>query len=155
MHRIANWLLLATLSTSAAAQAETAPAADSAGKMAAISRLLDATGAVQMGKQIIDQTFALQQQSNPDVPADVWVEVRSELSLEDFRPTMIEIYDRHFTAAEIDGLLAFYESDLGQRLIAKQPEILQESMSAGQIWAGEVQAQLLASLRSKGYAKGP
>ncbi len=151
MHRIASWLLLVTLSASAVAQAAAADAAD---KMAAISRLLDATGAVQMGAQIIDQTFALQQRSNPDVPAEVWAEIRNELSLDEFRPAMIRIYDRHFSAAEIEGLLAFYESDLGRRLLAKQPEIVQESMSAGRVWAGEVQQILLASLRSKGYAEG-
>ena len=154
MQRIAIWLLLITLGTSSAVHAETAPAAESADKMAAISRLLDTTGAEQMGQQIIDQMLTLQQQSKPGVPAEVWAEIRGELDLNDFRPAMIEIYDRHFSAADIEGLLAFYQSDLGQRLLAKQPDILQDSVSAGQVWAGEVQEKLLAGLRSKGFAEG-
>ncbi len=152
MRRIAGWLLLMTLGTSTPAWAETAPAASSADKMATISRLLDVTGAVQMGQQIIDQMINLQQQSNPSVPAEVWAEIRDELNLDDFRPALVDIYDRHFSAAEIEGLLTFYESALGQRLLAKQPAILQDSVAAGQVWAGEVQKTLLERLRSKGYA---
>ena len=153
MRRIARWLLLIALGTPALTWAETAPAEDAADKMAAISRLLEITGAIQMGQQIIDQTLTLQQQSNPSVPTEVWAEIRDELKLDDFRPAMLEIYDRHFSAADIEGLLAFYESALGRRLLAKQPEILQDSMAAGQAWAGEVQAKLLERLRSRGYAE--
>ena len=84
----------------------------------------------------------------------MWVEIRAELDFNDFKPALARIYDAHFTAAEIDALIAFYESDIGRQLLAKQPEILNDSITAGQRWAGEVQGKLVETLKRKGYADG-
>ena len=42
------------------------------------------------------------------------------------------LYDRHFSAEEIKGLLQFYGSPLGQKFAAEMPKLTQEIQGAGQ-----------------------
>lgn len=43
---------------------------------------------------------------------------------------MVPIYDRAFSKEEIDGLVQFYESPLGQHVVQVLPQVLQESQDA-------------------------
>jgi hypothetical protein len=42
------------------------------------------------------------------------------------REDLIPIYQRSFTAADIDAVIGFYSSPAGQKFLHKQPEIIQE-----------------------------
>ncbi|MEZ0485997.1 DUF2059 domain-containing protein [Fibrella aquatica] len=42
---------------------------------------------------------------------------------------MVEVYDRYFTAAEIEAFCTFYQSPAGKKLIDKTPTISQEIMT--------------------------
>jgi hypothetical protein len=44
---------------------------------------------------------------------------------------MIPIYARAFSMEDIQGLIQFYESPLGQRVVKSLPEVVQESQAAG------------------------
>ena len=44
---------------------------------------------------------------------------------------VIPIYARHFSTDDIQGLIQFYESPLGQRVVKTMPQVTQESESAG------------------------
>jgi hypothetical protein len=120
-------------------------------KTAEIHRLLEVTGAIAMGSQMVDQLLSIQAQAQPDIPAQVWSDIRTEINFDDFEPAMVQIYDKHFTADEISQLLAFYESEIGRRFIEKQPAIVQDSMSAGQAWAVAIQEKLRVKLQQKGF----
>lgn len=45
---------------------------------------------------------------------------------------MVPIYDRAFTKDEIDGLVRFYESPLGQHVVQVLPQVLEQSQSAAE-----------------------
>lgn len=120
-------------------------------KTAAIHRLLEVTGAIAMGSQMVDQLLAIQAQAQPGIPVEVWADIREEIDFSDFEPAMVHIYDKHFSADEIKGLLAFYESDIGRRFIEKQPAIVQDSMAAGQAWAIGIQEKLRSKLEKRGF----
>lgn len=120
-------------------------------KTAAIHRLLEVTGAIAMGSQMVDQLLSIQAQAQPSIPAEVWADIREEIDFSEFEPAMVHIYDKHFSANEIEGLLAFYESDIGRRFIEKQPAIVQDSMAAGQAWALGIQEKLRAKLEKRGF----
>lgn len=55
--------------------------------------------------------------------------MRDELDWEKMKPIYMQIYAESFTQAEIDGLIAFYESPTGRAFIAKMPLVLNKSMS--------------------------
>ena len=120
-------------------------------KTNAIHRLLEVTGAIAMGSQMVDQLLSIQAQAQPSIPAEVWADIRQEIDFSEFEPAMVHIYDKHFSAAEIEGLLTFYESDIGRRFIEIQPAIVQDSMAAGQAWALGIQEKLRAKLEKRGF----
>jgi uncharacterized protein len=68
--------------------------------------------------------------------------VREELSWEVFEPMMIDIYGRTFSQAEVDGMLAFYRSDVGKAVIAKMPLAMQNAMQAVQSHVGPLREKL-------------
>jgi hypothetical protein len=47
------------------------------------------------------------------------------------------VYARHFSAAEIDEMLKFWESPTGKRLAVLQPQIVEETREALTKWIGE------------------
>lgn len=54
-------------------------------------------------------------------------EMRTTISWEAMLPEFITIYADVYTEAELDGLIAFYQSPVGQAFIEKQPLIMQQS----------------------------
>lgn len=48
------------------------------------------------------------------------------------------LYAEEFTEEEIDGLLKFYETDLGKKLSVKQNLISQKAMMIGQSWGMKI-----------------
>jgi hypothetical protein len=51
----------------------------------------------------------------------------------------------------VKGLIQFYDSPLGRKLIEQQPHILKESMEAGQAWGMRALERMKQKLRDKGY----
>jgi hypothetical protein len=44
---------------------------------------------------------------------------------------MVPIYQKHLTKEDINGILAFYASPIGQKLQREQPAMMQEGMEVG------------------------
>jgi hypothetical protein len=79
-------------------------------------------------------------------------EVRRRLP--EFGDLMAEEWARYFTAEELDQLIAFYRSDIGQKLIALQPKLMQDGLHLGQAWgekvAREVYQKMMPWLKKQG-----
>lgn len=66
---------------------------------------------------------------------DIWVELKKEFdasSLDDLVDRMVPVYQKHLTLKDINGIIAFYKTPLGQKYAKKTPLITQESMQTGQ-----------------------
>ena len=67
---------------------------------------------------------------------------------------MAKIYANEFTEQELVGLVAFYKSPLGQKLLASEPRAIQFSMSYMNQWAQGfaevVNGQFRAEMRKRG-----
>jgi hypothetical protein len=57
-------------------------------------------------------------------------EMTSSDTIDQMIDAMIPIYQRHFSKADLDGMLAFYTSPVGQKFQNEQPAITRESMQA-------------------------
>ena len=51
---------------------------------------------------------------------------------------VVPIYDKYLTHDEIKIIITFYETPVGKKMIAVLPQIMQESMAAGQQWGKEI-----------------
>jgi hypothetical protein len=48
---------------------------------------------------------------------------------------LVPIYDKHLTDEDVKGLILFYETPLGQKMITVLPQVMAESQEAGRKWA--------------------
>jgi len=127
-----------------------------------IEKLLEVTGASQlgaqmasiMGRQVIDGL----KRSQPDIP-DRMIELTKQVLDEEFAKAftgpdsltsrVVGVYAKHFTQGEIRGLLAFYGTDLGKKMIAVMPILVQESAVIGQEWSAQHLPEILATLQKR------
>jgi hypothetical protein len=53
------------------------------------------------------------------------------MPIDEMVDAMVPIYQRHLTREDIDNIMAFYSSPVGQKLQREQPAMMQEGMKAG------------------------
>jgi len=120
-----------------------------------VRRLLDLTGAARLALQTMEAMLPAQRQAMPQVPAVFWdafmAHVRRDLP--QLVDSLVPVYAAHFTLAQLQDLVRFYESPLGRRLAEMQPLIAQESMQVGQRWGALIGAQVGDSLGRAGVLK--
>jgi hypothetical protein len=134
-----------------------------------IERLLDITGSSKMGVQMASMASgqildALAKQS--DIPPKA-IELAKAVLNEEFGKAfegpdglngqIAGVYAKHFTHDEVRGLLAFYDTPLGRKMISVTPALLQEAGVVGQTWAEKnmprIGAAVDARLRAEGFIK--
>jgi uncharacterized protein len=133
-------------------------------KRADIERLLEMTGALSVGKQMAGAVAAQFAQAlknaRPDIPQRVIdvlpqeVEAVFGANINSFKATMIPLYDKYFTGAEIKEMIRFYSTDLGQKAIRVMPALMQEGMAAGQKWGESLGPQIHERVRARFKKEG-
>ena len=58
--------------------------------------------------------------------------MKDELSWESVKPLYMQVYSETFSQEEIDGLIKFYASDVGQSYANKLPVVMEETMAISQ-----------------------
>ena len=59
------------------------------------------------------------------------------------------IYEKHFNLIELNQLVNFYESPLGQKLVRISPELLTESLDLGQQWGMSLVPEIVSRVRAR------
>ena len=116
-----------------------------------VRTLMIKTGVTDMMKQVMNQMIDLQKQNNREVPDEFWDSFMAELDTDELLNMMIPIYSKHYTDEDILALIEFYNSPVGQKTIQVQPAIMQESMTAGQVWGMKLAEKVVAEMQKKGY----
>lgn len=127
---------------------------EGATKQGDIKKLLGITGASRTGLRVFSQVIGMFQRAHSEVPEVVWMEMVSEAEakVNDFVTEMlVPIYNKHLTHEDIKGLIAFYETPAGRKLLAVMPQMHQESRTAGEIWGREFARTVQERLAEKGY----
>lgn len=118
-----------------------------------VRRLLEVTGAAKMGLQVVATIGQSMRQAHPDVPDAVWAELLAEFRGDEITELVVPIYRKHLTGDDVRGLLVFYESPVGRKMLQVQPQILKDSMAAGQRWGEECARRVLKRLEERGYLR--
>ena len=110
-------------------------------KEARIRELMDLTGAKDLGQQLIDagmeQFRSSVMDSQPDNPrARQFVEAfaarfQKRFDSKSLNEQIIPIYDKYLSTEDLKGLLDYYRSPLGQRMLKALPDVARESQAAG------------------------
>ncbi|HEX7130893.1 MAG TPA: DUF2059 domain-containing protein [Rhodanobacteraceae bacterium] len=146
-----NVLLGAVLAAMMAAGAGQAAPATGGASAQQVRELMDTLGLkatlAQMNKVMVQQVARLM----PCVPQDtVAATFNDPQAQEDILDKLVPIYQRHFTSEDIYGLLAFYNSPLGQKVLHEMPATMQEGMQVGRQWGEQRAEAMVAKLKQQG-----
>lgn len=128
-------------------------------KKALIEELLDVTNtremALMMGDHMIANMKAMTQTPNlNDAQFETIASIVKEefgKEIDTFLDMVVPVYDKHFTEAELQELVAFYKTPIGQKAIETLPKITSEIAPLSQQWAisimPKVQSRIQAELK--------
>lgn len=131
--------------------AQAAPQQPSA---AQIHELLKATGTARLMQSMMQQMsanlFKVMGTQAPCVPQSYWEGFAGPGVVEDVIDKIIPVYQRHFTREDIDGLIKFYRTPLGQKVVREMPAVMHESMQIGETWGRTRMQQMIDKLKQDG-----
>jgi hypothetical protein len=67
---------------------------------------------------------------------------------------IVEVWASNFTVEDLKGLIDFYSTPLGKRLIATLPAITQQGMQAGQAWGRQIYQASIQKHKEELIARG-
>jgi hypothetical protein len=114
------------------------------GKVADIRHLLDLIHAAALATQAMASAETsvrplMVSSFRPGAYRDELIELffakfHSKLSGQALVNLLVPIYDKHLTGDDVKGLILFYETPLGQKMITVLPQVMAESQEAGRKW---------------------
>lgn len=124
---------------------------DSLSNDALVRKLLEVTGAGDLGQQLMDG-MAKSFEGLPGLPAGFLEHLMKNARSEDFVELIVPIYLKHFDRATLIAAIRFYGSEQGSALIAKQPAVVAESMEAGKRWGERIADKTLREMEAEASA---
>lgn len=103
-------------------------------------RFLELVGGAQVALRAMERALPAQRAANPQIPSAFWdaFVARARRSMPQLVDSMVPIYAAHFTRAELEQLVQFYQSPLGRHLTEVQPVLAQEGGLVGQRWGASI-----------------
>lgn len=121
------------------------------GKEKDIHKLLKITGSEKLAQENFKLMLRQLKLAFYQVPSEFWEGFEKKADMNQISNLIVPIYAKHFTQEEIQGLIAFYDTPLGKKMITKMPIIQQESMKAGQKWGEDLSKKVLKEIEINGY----
>ncbi|MDQ2972244.1 MAG: DUF2059 domain-containing protein [Rhodanobacteraceae bacterium] len=130
------------------------PAAGGTGGGASAQQVRALMDTIGLKRMLAQMNGAMAQQINHVVPclpaATVQQTFNSQQAQDDIINRMIPVYQQHFSNADIQGLLTFYRSPLGQKVLREMPATMQQGMQIGQQWGMERAQAMVAQMKQQG-----
>ena len=128
------------------------------------ARLIEKTGVLQQAEAMLPLIMGpfveALKAAHPGQAQDI-DDLVQNLILPDMRAALPEfvksfsvIYAQHFTEQELKAIIQFYDSPVGKKMIAKQPEMMQQGQALGAAWGREIAMRAIDKHRAKFAEKG-
>ncbi len=118
-----------------------------------VKEFLEVSGAAKMGEQVVSSMIEMFKSSYSDVQIEFWNEFKKEIKSDQLIDLVTPIYAKHYTEQELNELINFYKSPIGQKTVNLLPVITEESMAVGQQWGMDIAGKALQKLTEKGHIK--
>jgi hypothetical protein len=76
-------------------------------------------------------------------------DMMADMPLNELIEAMVPIYRRHLNKSDVDEVIRFYSSAVGQKLLREQPQMIQEGMQAGVEIQQKRMDQMMAKIRER------
>ncbi|HYO67401.1 MAG TPA: DUF2059 domain-containing protein [Archangium sp.] len=114
-------------------------------KQRKVRRLMELTGAEDMGRQMMDMMTGHFSQS-ANIPPGFMEKFREVAQQESIVDLLVPVYMKHFSEEDLDAAITFHESPAGRRFLAAQPLVLQEAKEVGEQWGVRLAEKTLRAL---------
>jgi hypothetical protein len=118
-------------------------------KLANIRKLMTLTGADKMANQMLDQISENMRSIGGPNSQKYFDEFRKEFDLNKVYEMQIAAYDKYLTAEDIKSVLDFYQSPVGQRMIASMPQIMADMMKQGMEMSQEIAQRVMKKMQEQ------
>ena len=112
---------------------------------------MEMIGATDLGAQVSQQLLGQMRLDFPQVPESLWAEFAESMDPAELTGLAIPIYDRHFTMEELQALIDFYTTPVGQQVVKKLPLVAQDSNVISQQWGETKALEIMQRLAEQGY----
>ncbi|HRF07272.1 MAG TPA: DUF2059 domain-containing protein [Xanthobacteraceae bacterium] len=135
----------------------------SANQLKLARQVVDTSGAAKsfdsVIPQIFQQVYATYTQQNPDLSKEIAAVMQGLIPEFDKRKEEIAVivsraFAAKFSEAELNDILAFYNSPTGKKLVTEHSEILRDAFGKTQEWGGKLSQQLVDRLKDEMKKKG-
>jgi len=86
--------------------------------------------AEQMIHEKVPEATAEQKKKIQQMLEEVMHEALGPAAIQEMLEATVPVYQRHLTKADLEAMMAFYSSSIGQKILHEQPAMVQESMEA-------------------------
>jgi hypothetical protein len=107
-------------------------------QVAKVQRLISLSGGYEIQKvsdQLKDQLITSIKPSYPKISASQWNQIKANMTTEELEVMTARAYLKHYSEQEIDQLIAFYQSDLGQKMQKSLPALQKDLELAARMWS--------------------
>lgn len=131
-------------------------------KQEAIRELIALANAEQLeaifSRQFIDRVADAVALFRPDLDAHTMNVIRQEATTvirdriesgDALYSVLYPVYAKHFNVFELNRLLEFYQSPLGQKLVRVSPQLLSESLALGREWGLSLVPEIMARVEDR------
>lgn len=105
--------------------------------------LLEISGTAAAAQKMLSELINSLAQTQTNVPANVWDDMQQAVTKEAVLERIVPIYQQHYSQQDLEVMLNFYASAVGQRFVKKQPLVAQQAFEVSQQWAAELAKQAL------------
>jgi hypothetical protein len=119
-----------------------------------VKQMMDpiAIGVVEKVKGVVLQQNFMWQKDVNEVTAQLHKEFDGRAG--ELVDSTARVYASHFTEPELKQILTFYQSPVGQKMIAEEPKAIDESMRGAADWADNLAVDIMNRMRAEMKKRG-
>ncbi|KMQ58704.1 hypothetical protein ACM46_22050 [Chryseobacterium angstadtii] len=122
---------------------------------AKVRELIKVMNADKMAITAMRQQMQEIKNNSPSISDEFFNEFIAEVTTERITELYIPIYAKYYTESDIDELIRFYKSPVGQKTISVLPAIMTESVEAGGKMGKEIAMRVKEKLDKKAEYQNP
>jgi uncharacterized protein len=115
-----------------------------------VQQLIEMMGVPAQFTDMNNQMASMMSMQFPCVEATYWQTYINSNGQQQLVQAMIPAYQHHFSADDVDGLIKFYKTPLGQKLVSQMPGTMSEAAQAVQQWGRQRTSEMFAELQKEG-----
>ena len=107
-----------------------------------VRELIRITNADALGEQLLDQMFSQYKKIAPQIPGAFWDKLRSRIDMDEVVDITIPVYQKYLSEKDVQELIAFHNTPLGQKMLEVTPKIMSDSLVPAMDWGARIGKQV-------------